>query len=114
VATYEPNKERFALQGELLVWLSKWEKSRLMMMAIALVDEALDRRHRAREVGDFEEADRIRDTLAGLGVEIEDAGDGTRWYLKDENPQGTKRFRDWLASQWGKKAKRAFPPKGDE
>ena len=39
----------------------------------------LERRTRARAAKDFAESDRLRDELAGLGVEVADTRDGTTW-----------------------------------
>ncbi len=47
----------------------------------AVVEAALAARARARARGDFAEADRIRDELAGAGVVVEDGAGGTRWHL---------------------------------
>ncbi len=47
------------------------------------VDQLIDTRDRARDRGDFEEADRIRDTLTASGVEVHDEPDGTNWTLRD-------------------------------
>ena len=46
-----------------------------------LVEVAIAARQRARERGEFDEADRIRAALAEAGIEIEDAGGTTRWRL---------------------------------
>ena len=46
-----------------------------------LVGELLALRAGAREQRDFATADRIRERLLKLGVEIEDTRDGTRWLL---------------------------------
>jgi cysteinyl-tRNA synthetase len=46
-----------------------------------LVGELLALRAAAREQRDFATADRIRERLSKLGVEIEDTRDGTRWHL---------------------------------
>jgi cysteinyl-tRNA synthetase len=46
-----------------------------------LVTELLTLRSEAREQRDFAMADRIRERLHKLGVEIEDSRDGTRWHL---------------------------------
>jgi cysteinyl-tRNA synthetase len=41
------------------------------------VDAMIARRHAARKAKDFKEADRIRDELAALGIELKDAKDPT-------------------------------------
>jgi cysteinyl-tRNA synthetase len=46
-----------------------------------LVAELLTLRAEARQQRDFATADRIRERLHKLGVEIEDSRDGTRWHL---------------------------------
>ena len=46
-----------------------------------VVDIALAARSRARARGDFAEADRIRDELAGAGITLEDRGGATHWSL---------------------------------
>ncbi len=45
----------------------------------ALVDLALKARESARRRGDFPEADRIREGLAGAGIALEDTPQGPRW-----------------------------------
>jgi len=45
----------------------------------ALVPVAIAARARARARGDFAEADRIRDELRAVGVDLEDDSHGTRW-----------------------------------
>jgi len=45
----------------------------------ALVPVAIAARARARARGDYAEADRIRDELRAVGVELEDDSHGTRW-----------------------------------
>jgi cysteinyl-tRNA synthetase len=39
------------------------------------VDALIAKRHAARKAKDFEEADRIRDELAAMGIELKDAKD---------------------------------------
>jgi cysteinyl-tRNA synthetase len=46
----------------------------------ATIDALLDRRREARAERDFAVADRIRSELAGLGIVVEDAAEGTRWF----------------------------------
>ncbi len=45
----------------------------------ALVDDLVAQRQAARERRDWAEADRLRAQLTELGIELEDASDGTRW-----------------------------------
>ncbi len=46
------------------------------------VDALIEARNAARKAKDFKEADRIRDELNAMGVELEDAKDGTKWKVK--------------------------------
>ncbi len=46
------------------------------------VEAMLETRRQARTASRFEEADRIRDQLAGLGVEIRDGAEATTWLLQ--------------------------------
>ena len=48
-----------------------------------LVELALEARRRARERGDYAEADRLREALARAGVRIEDTGATTRWEFSE-------------------------------
>jgi cysteinyl-tRNA synthetase len=48
----------------------------------AQVEELIEKRNQARKARDFEEADRIRDRLAAMGVQLEDTPEGTRWKIK--------------------------------
>ena len=43
------------------------------------IEAFVEQRHLAKQNRDFKEADRIRDTLADAGVQIEDSRDGTTW-----------------------------------
>lgn len=47
-----------------------------------LVDEMLERRNTARKEKDFATADKIRNELTRMGIEIEDTPIGSRWRLK--------------------------------
>ncbi len=47
------------------------------------VELLLSERTAAREAGDYAAADRIRDRLVDLGVEVHDTADGTTWQLQD-------------------------------
>jgi cysteinyl-tRNA synthetase len=44
-----------------------------------LVERLIDDRNAARASKNFEEADRIRDELAGAGITLEDTPNGTHW-----------------------------------
>ncbi len=45
----------------------------------AMIDELVAQREAARERRDWAEADRLRDQLTEMGIELEDSADGTRW-----------------------------------
>lgn len=47
------------------------------------VEALLDLRARARETKDFATSDRVRDALAGAGIEVRDTPDGVEWMLRD-------------------------------
>ena len=47
------------------------------------VDQLIETRDRARDRGDFEEADRIRNVLTESGVEVHDEPGQTHWTLRD-------------------------------
>jgi hypothetical protein len=46
------------------------------------VELALALRNAARQAGRYDDADRVRDTLLALGVEVRDTPEGTRWQLR--------------------------------
>ena len=46
--------------------------------------ELLAKREKAREGGDYEESDKIREELLGIGVEVEDTPQGPRWKVKSK------------------------------
>ena len=48
------------------------------------VEAMLAERAAARAGRRFADADRVRDALVGLGVDVRDTPDGTRWELKSE------------------------------
>jgi cysteinyl-tRNA synthetase len=45
----------------------------------ALIDDLVAQRQAARERRNWAEADRLRDQLTEMGVELEDSAEGTRW-----------------------------------
>jgi cysteinyl-tRNA synthetase len=47
-----------------------------------VVERLIAKRARARVDRDFETGDRIRDSLAGLGIILEDGADGTTWHRR--------------------------------
>jgi len=75
---------------------------RIGRAAVAVVDLLVRRREQLRHDKAFPEADEIREVLRGLDIEIEDHPDGVRWHLIDLHPTATKRFFNWLASQWAR------------
>jgi cysteinyl-tRNA synthetase len=46
------------------------------------VDRLIDARNAARKTKNFKEADRLRDELTSMGIELEDTKDGTKWKVK--------------------------------
>ena len=83
---------------------SAFEQARLLVAAVVLVDDALVRRETARRERRWDDADAIREQLSQLGLEVEDTPDGPKWYVVEENPDATKRFNAWLASQRNRRA----------
>jgi len=53
-------------------------------LADELVELVLDIRETAREAGDYERADELRDALDAIGVTIEDGPDGATYRFHDE------------------------------
>ena len=64
------------------VWESGDSGDRLYAIVDALAGLALRQREAARARGDYASADSIRDTLANIGVAVEDTPEGPRWELK--------------------------------
>ena len=62
----------------------QWTEQRQGVSAIdpQRVDELVELRSAARQRREFAEADRIRDELDAMGVELEDSPAGTRWRVK--------------------------------
>jgi cysteinyl-tRNA synthetase len=63
-------------------WGSGDSGDRLYAVVDALAGLALRQREAARARGDYASADSIRDTLASIGVAVEDTPEGPRWELK--------------------------------
>jgi len=64
------------------VWESGDSGDRLYAVVDALAGLALRQREAARARGDYASADSIRDTLANIGVAVEDTPEGPRWELR--------------------------------
>jgi len=62
----------------------QWAQQRRSVSTIEAerVDELVAQRTEARQRRAFAEADRIRDQLDAMGVELEDSAEGTRWRIK--------------------------------
>ena len=60
---------------------SKNEKQGLIESEVI---ELIKLRNVAREARNWQEADRIREVLSNLGVELQDGERGTTWKLKDD------------------------------
>jgi len=68
------------LQSTAADWAA-WRPESLAISETKVVD-LIDRRNAARRAKDFTEADRIRDELKAMGVELEDTKDGkTKWKI---------------------------------
>ena len=89
------NKNKSALKGELVSsgkilglfqqspseWL-KYGKTNNNIDS-NFIEELILKRNKAREVKNFQEADKIRDELTNINIEIEDTIDGTIWRSKN-------------------------------
>jgi cysteinyl-tRNA synthetase len=63
-------------------WADQGNDDRLRTVVDGLVAELLAQRETARRRRDFAAADAIRDSLAGLGVEVSDTAAGPRWTIR--------------------------------
>ena len=64
-------------------WRQKQASMRLSADQFATIDSLVNARNAARKAKNFKEADRIRDELAAMGIELEDRKDGTTgWKVK--------------------------------
>ena len=52
------------------------------------VESMIEQRNQARAERDFATADRVRDQLLDMGIELEDSADGTRWRVRTEQAAG--------------------------
>ena len=66
------------LQSDPEIYL-RGETAQGEMADDALIDDLVAQRQSARERRDWAEADRLREQLTEMGVELEDAAGGTRW-----------------------------------
>ncbi len=66
------------LRASVAVLAAKEETDRSPHLAV-MMESLLTKRTNARSTGDYATADRIRDSLAGLGIVLEDSRDGTSW-----------------------------------
>lgn len=73
-----------SLRDDVLLLMDQFDSvfAILNLDDVEISDEAMDlinRREKARSDRDFELADKLRDELADMGIEIEDTKDGTKW-----------------------------------
>lgn len=82
-ALAERLKASAALLG-LLQQPEAWREARQGSTELdeAAIDELVRQRSAARAARDFATADRIRDRLDEIGIELEDGADGTRWKIR--------------------------------
>jgi cysteinyl-tRNA synthetase len=60
-------------------WLKLIERE--VVADVGRIQEFIDARNAARKAKNFKEADRIRDELKAMGVELKDSKDGTTWEI---------------------------------
>ena len=64
-------------------WFQKQAQSEFSAEARHDIELLIETRNAARKARNFDEADRIRDELQGMGIEVEDRKDGTTvWKVK--------------------------------
>jgi cysteinyl-tRNA synthetase len=69
------------MQQNFFAWIAKMNDQ--VVGDSGRIDTLIDARNAARKTKDFKEADRIRDELHAMGVELEDHKDGTTtWKVK--------------------------------
>ena len=72
----------FGIHPQADEWRGQSAGNDLTPVVDGLVAALLDQRAAARAAKDWAAADAIRDTLAGLGLEITDTPTGPRWSLE--------------------------------
>jgi cysteinyl-tRNA synthetase len=75
-------------------WAGSAQDDRLEGVVDGLVRAVLDQRAEARANRDFAAADRLRDLLAGLGIEVADTPQGAEWSLKPPSTTPTTSQKD--------------------
>ena len=75
-------------------WAGSAQDDRLEGVVDGLVRAVLDQRAEARSNRDFAAADRLRDLLAGLGIEVADTPQGAEWSLKAPSTTTTSSKKD--------------------
>jgi cysteinyl-tRNA synthetase len=70
------------LNADSPYWAGQGNDEQLRTVVDGLVAELLAQRETARQRRDFAAADAIRDSLAGLGVEVSDTPTGPRWMIR--------------------------------
>ncbi|WP_232506089.1 cysteine--tRNA ligase [Microlunatus flavus] len=75
-------------------WAGSAQDDRLEGVVDGLVQAVLDQRAQARRDRDFAAADRLRDLLSGLGVEVADTPQGAEWSLRAPSTSTTTSDKD--------------------
>jgi cysteinyl-tRNA synthetase len=73
----------FGLRADAPEWAGDAGADDLTPVVDGLVGALLEQRAQARARKDWPAADAVRDTLAGLGLKVEDTPNGPRWSLEN-------------------------------